>query len=80
VHHLAFYTEEIDATYAALRRDGMEFLVELVGSPAEGLKQTFSNASPHTLVVNEYIYRYGGFDGFFTKSNVARLTEVTGRQ
>jgi hypothetical protein len=80
VHHMAFQTDSIDATYDALRNDGMEFLVELVGSEEEGLKQTFSAPSPHTLIVNEYIHRYKGFDGFFTKSNVEMLTRATGKQ
>ena len=80
VHHLAFHTEQIEATYSALQDDGMKFLVELVGSPQEGLKQTFSVPSDNTLLVNEYIHRYGDFDGFFTKSNVTRLTEATEKQ
>ncbi len=77
VHHIAFHTEQIDATYAALAADGMRYLVELVGSPEEGLKQTFTMSSEHTMLVNEYIYRYGDFDGFFTKSNVTKLTAAT---
>jgi len=80
VHHIAFQTEQIDETYQALKRDGMRFLVELVGSPEEGLKQTFSEGSKNTLLVTEYIHRYGGFDGFFTKSNVTLLTAATGKQ
>jgi hypothetical protein len=80
VHHLAFHTENIEATFDALGKDGMNFLITLIGSPDEGLKQTFTVASPHTLLVNEYIYRYGDFDGFFTKSNVTALTGATGKQ
>jgi 4-hydroxyphenylpyruvate dioxygenase-like putative hemolysin len=80
VHHMAFRTEEIEETVSALRNDGMDFLVELVGSPEEGLHQTFSMPSPHTLLVNEYIHRYEGFDGFFTRCNVEMLTKATERQ
>ena len=80
VHHLAFHTENIEATFAALKKDDMDFLLELVGSEDEGLRQTFTVAMPSTMIVNEYIYRYGNFDGFFTKSNVALLTEATGKQ
>ncbi|MDD1706386.1 MAG: hypothetical protein LUQ12_05035 [Methanoregulaceae archaeon] len=80
VHHMAFQTDHIEDTYDALRNDGMEFLVELVGSEDEGLKQTFSLPSPHTMIVNEYIHRYKGFDGFFTKNNVEMLTRATGKQ
>ena len=58
----------------------MRFLIELVGSPEEGLRQTFTEASKNTLLVTEYIHRYGDFDGFFTRSNVTRLTAATERQ
>jgi 4-hydroxyphenylpyruvate dioxygenase-like putative hemolysin len=80
VHHIAFRTEHIEDTVASLKEDGLGFLLDLVGSPGEGLKQTFSTASEHTFLVNEYIFRYGDFDGFFTKSNVSLLTEATDRQ
>jgi 4-hydroxyphenylpyruvate dioxygenase-like putative hemolysin len=80
VHHMAFQTDHIEDSYDALRTDGMEFLVELVGSEEEGLKQTFSVPSPHTMIVNEYIHRYKGFDGFFTKNNVEMLTRATEKQ
>jgi len=79
-HHMAFRTEDIDATYDALCRAGMSFMVELVGSEEEGLKQAFSAPSKHTLLVNEYIHRYEGFDGFFTKGNVTLLTKGTEKQ
>ncbi len=80
VHHIAFQTEKIEETYQALMDDGMRFLIELVGSSEEGLKQTFTEPSKNTLLVTEYIHRYGEFDGFFTKSNVTRLTAATGKQ
>jgi len=80
VHHMAFKAENIDDTFSAIKDDDMEFLVELVGSPDEGLKQTFTMPSKHTLLVNEYIHRYEGFDGFFTKSNVTELTRATEKQ
>jgi 4-hydroxyphenylpyruvate dioxygenase-like putative hemolysin len=80
VHHMAFHTENIEDTVTFLKEDGMDFLIELVGSPDEGLKQTFSAASGNTLLVNEYIHRYGDFDGFFTRSNVTLLTGATDKQ
>ncbi|THB70186.1 MAG: hypothetical protein D6E12_03145 [Desulfovibrio sp.] len=80
VHHLAFETQDIENTFSALKADGLGFLVDLVGGPDEGLHQTFSNMSGHTFLVNEYILRYGGFDGFFTKSNVTELTLATDKQ
>lgn len=80
VHHMAFQTEKIEETVAALKKDGMEFLLELVGSESDGLMQIFSEPSHHTLMVNEYIHRFGNFDGFFTRNNVEKLTEATARQ
>jgi hypothetical protein len=80
VHHMAFRTTEIDTTVKFLKNDGMGFLLDVVGSEEEGLKQIFSEPSQNTLIVNEYILRYGDFDGFFTKSNVERLTKATEKQ
>ena len=80
VHHIAFHTERIEETFRGLKNNGMDFLVDLVGSPEDGLRQTFSQPSPNTLLVHEYIQRYGGFDGFFTKSNVTELTRATDSQ
>jgi len=80
VHHMAFRTERIESTVNSLAKDGMEFLLDIVGSEEEGLKQIFSEPSRNTLIVNEYIHRYGDFDGFFTRSNVEKLTEATGKQ
>lgn len=80
VHHIAFQTEEIEVTVDALEKDGMRFLLPLVGSPEEGLKQIFSQPSENTLLVTEYIHRYGDFDGFFTRSNVTKLTAATDKQ
>jgi len=80
VHHMAFRTKEIEKTVSALNSSGMSFLIDLVGSAQEGLKQIFSSPSENTLLVNEYIHRYGDFDGFFTKSNVTLLTGATAKQ
>jgi len=76
-HHMAFNTGDIERTVDALKESGTGFLSDLVGSREEGLKQIFTKMSPHTLLVNEYIHRYDGFDGFFTKSNVTLLTQST---
>ncbi len=76
-HHMAFNTSNIEDTIQSLKADGVGFLSELVGSREEGLKQVFTRMSPNTLLVNEYIHRYDGFDGFFTRSNVTLLTEST---
>ena len=79
-HHLAFITEDIEHTYDNLKADGLKFLIDLVGSDDQGLKQTFTVGSKNTFLVNEYIHRYGDFTGFFTKDNVTLLTESTGKQ
>lgn len=79
-HHLAFETQDIIRTFHALKEDGMGFMIELVGGPEEGLHQTFTNPSPNTLLVTEYIHRYGGFTGYFTLSNVTALTKATDKQ
>ncbi len=80
VHHMAFLTDAIEAVDAALREDGLAFLSELVGSETMGIKQSFSAPSRYTLLVNEYIKRYGDFDGFFTQQNVTQLTLATAKQ
>lgn len=77
VHHMAFHTERIEETYESLKSDGVRYLIELVGSPDEGLKQTFTLPSEQTMLVTEYIRRYGSFDGFFSKKNVTLLTAAS---
>jgi 4-hydroxyphenylpyruvate dioxygenase-like putative hemolysin len=80
VHHLAFETEDIDYTYSELKKNGCNFLSEVVGSEGKGIKQVFSEPSPNTLIVNEYVSRYGGFSGFFIEENVSLLTKATENQ
>ncbi|MBT8171306.1 hypothetical protein KJN74_00345 [Candidatus Bathyarchaeota archaeon] len=80
VHHVAYETKNIENTFSDLVKDEMKFLINLVGSKNQGLKQTFSVGSEFTLLVNEYIHRYGDFDGFFTKDNVTLLTGATKKQ
>lgn len=80
VHHMAFSTEDIQETFRTFVDKGQEFLIDLVGSEEEGLRQTFTEPSVHTMIVNEYIHRYRGFDGFFTRSNITLLTGSTAKQ
>jgi hypothetical protein len=49
---------------------------ECKGEP--DLKQIFSKHSALSLLITEYVERCHGFDGFFTKHNVAALTEAAG--
>ncbi len=80
VHHIAFHTEKIESTFNKLKSKGMEFLIELVGGPSDGLYQCFTEQSDNTMLVKEYIHRYGDFKGFFTQSNVRNLTKSTEKQ
>lgn len=80
VHHIAFYTNNIENVFESLKNHSMKFLIDLVGSEEEGIKQTFSASSKSTLIVNEYICRYGDFNGFFTQENVRDLTFSTNKQ
>lgn len=77
VHHMALHTEEIQDTWDSMLERGQEFMIDLLGSPEEGLRQTFLRPSPHTMLVTELIHRYGDFRGFFTRSNVTELTGAT---
>jgi hypothetical protein len=79
-HHVAFDTSNIEDAYDELVHNSQGFLIDLIGSPEEGLKQTFTMPSKNTFLVNEYIHRYGDFDGFFTRSNVTLLTGSTDKQ
>lgn len=86
LHHIALSVkdgerdgkENIDFVVDAIASQGKEFLLEVVGSREDGLKQVFSTASPFSALIIEYVQRYRGFQGFFTRDNVARLTEAAG--
>lgn len=86
LHHLALAVkdgdqngvENIEFVVDAIRDQGKSFLLDVVGSKAEGLKQIFSSASEHSSLIIEYVQRFGGFQGFFTKDNVAELTHAAG--
>jgi uncharacterized protein YcgL (UPF0745 family) len=88
LHHMALAVkdgetngiENIDFVVNAIAEQGKGFLLEVIGSKEEGLKQIFSNASQHSSLIIEYVQRFGDFDGFFTKENVAALTEAAGLQ
>jgi hypothetical protein len=68
----------IDFVVEALRDCGQDFLLDVIGSEEEGLKQIFSSASEYSSLIIEYVQRFGDFQGFFTKGNVARLTHAAG--
>lgn len=86
LHHMAISVkdgetngkENIDLVVDVISENGKGFLLDVIGSKEQGLKQIFSNASEHSSLIIEYVQRYGSFDGFFTKNNVAKLTEAAG--
>jgi hypothetical protein len=86
LHHMALAVkdgerdgiENIDFVVNSIAEQGKGFLLDVIGSKEQGLKQIFSNASEHSSLIIEYVQRYGDFDGFFTKENVAALTEAAG--
>jgi len=86
LHHLAISVndgeyngiENIDYVVDAITKQGKTFLLDVIGSREEGIKQIFSSASEHSSLIIEYVQRFGDFDGFFTKQNVAQLTHAAG--
>jgi hypothetical protein len=71
-------SENIDYVVNQIQAQGRQFLLDVIGSKEEGLKQIFSSASEHSSLIIEYVQRFGDFDGFFTKQNVAKLTAAAG--
>lgn len=87
LHHLAVAVtdgqsngrENIDIVVDAITAQGKGFLLETVGSREEGLKQIFSSASDYSSLIIEYVQRFGDFQGFFARDNVAQLTFAAGK-
>jgi len=90
LHHLAIAVSDIatgldqkgldniDFVVSQIASQGRNFLLDVIGSKEEGLKQIFSSASEHSSLIIEYVQRFGDFQGFFTKDNVAELTHAAG--
>lgn len=86
LHHIAVAVQDgetsgkanIDHVVDSLRNCGQDFLLDVIGSREEGLKQIFSSASEYSSLIVEYVQRFGDFQGFFTKQNVANLTHAAG--
>jgi hypothetical protein len=86
LHHLAVAVADgemagkpnIDYVVDSLRDCGQDFLLDVIGSREEGLKQIFSSASEFSSLIVEYVQRFGDFQGFFTRDNVAELTHAAG--
>ncbi|MEB3323166.1 MAG: hypothetical protein VKI81_10130 [Synechococcaceae cyanobacterium] len=90
MHHIAYEVADgavageknVDLVVRRLRQEGVPFLAEVVGecSDRPNLKQIFSKSSPYSLLITEYVQRCLGYDGFFTRENVAALTEAAGQE
>ena len=89
MHHVAYEVQDgdhgsgeknIDFTVNRLKSYGIPFLANIVGecTDSPNLKQIFSKHSEYSILITEYVERCYGFDGFFTKDNVAALTQAAG--
>jgi len=88
MHHMALEVidgtrgdrKNVDFVVSQLRQLGTPFLSHVVGECKDepNLKQIFSKSSPYSLLITEYVERCHGYDGFFTRDNVAALTEAAG--
>jgi len=86
LHHIALAVrdgerhgkENINYVVDQIAAQGRDFLLDVIGSKEQGLKQIFSSASEHSSLIVEYVQRFGDFDGFFAKDNVAELTHAAG--
>lgn len=90
MHHMAYEVidgeqdngfKNIDFVVGKLNADAaIPFLAKVIGECTDfpDLKQIFSKSSQYSFLITEYVQRCHGFDGFFTKDNVAALTEAAG--
>jgi hypothetical protein len=88
MHHMAFAVidghvateKNVDYVVRELSELGAKFLAHVVGECKDepNLKQIFSKSSPYSLLITEYVERCHGYEGFFTRGNVAALTEAAG--
>ena len=90
MHHMAYEVldgnhrggeKNVDFVVNTLRDEGIAFLAHVVGECLDepNLKQIFSKHSKYSILITEYVERCHGYEGFFTKSNVAALTEAAGQ-
>lgn len=89
MHHIAYAvqdgaqpdgTKNIDYVVNKLISSDIKFLERIIGECTNfpDLKQIFSKSSKYSLLITEYVQRCHGFQGFFTKTNVAYLTKAAG--
>lgn len=89
LHHVAYEVvdgerkdgvKNIDYVVGQLAKADIPFLADIIGRCDDfpDLKQIFSKSSQYSFLITEYVQRCHDFRGFFTKSNVALLTEAAG--
>lgn len=89
MHHIAYEvtdgaredgTKNIDYVVGKLMSEKIPFLAQIIGECRDfpDLKQIFSKSSQYSFLITEYVQRCQGFQGFFTKTNVAYLTKAAG--
>ena len=88
MHHMAVAVidghvadeKNVDYVVRQLVEMGTDFLAHVVGECKDepNLKQIFSKSSAYSLLITEYVERCHGYEGFFTRGNVAALTEAAG--
>lgn len=90
MHHIAYEVTDgdhpsgvknVDYVVGKLGTLGVPFLAHIVGECKDDpdLKQIFSKHSKYSILITEYVERCHKFKGFFTKQNVASLTEAAGK-
>lgn len=90
MHHMALEVKDgddghgaknVDRVVKLLQDHGQKFLAHVVGECKDtpNLKQIFSKHSPYSILITEYVERCHHFKGFFTKDNVAALTQAAGK-
>ncbi|WP_426571564.1 hypothetical protein [Aquihabitans sp. McL0605] len=88
MHHMAYAVvdghvvdeKNVDYVVRQLSEMGTPFLADVVGECKDepNLKQIFSKSSPYSMLITEYVERCHGYEGFFTRDNVAALTQAAG--
>ena len=89
MHHIAYEVvdgdhqsgeKNVDFVVETLKDFGVAFLAHVVGECTDepNLKQIFSKHSEYSILITEYVERCLGYEGFFTRSNVAELTKAAG--
>lgn len=88
MHHIAMAVQDghvadeknVDFVVRQLGEMGTPFLAHVVGECKDdpNLKQIFSKSSPYSMLITEYVERCHGYEGFFTRDNVAALTQAAG--